>query len=94
MDDDRIRKLTEDVFRKLRAPARPDELEHRVAALESAVQDLRQDSAPLRGRHAAAQHSQVSGQILTMLGSACDDGCVLEPGKPCTGSGRCKTFGH
>jgi hypothetical protein len=94
VDDDRIRKLTEDVLRKLRAPAQPDELEHRLANLENAVHELQKGSAPPPTTRAAAHHSSVSSQLLTIVGTSCDDGCVLEPGKPCTGSGRCKTFGH
>ncbi len=36
-------------------------------------------------------------QVLTdILGGACTSGgrCILEPGKPCTGTGRCKEFGY
>jgi hypothetical protein len=32
---------------------------------------------------------------LRLLGpSGCADACVLEPDKPCVGSGQCRTFGH
>lgn len=46
---------------------------------------------------AAAVQPAPEKEVLTeILGGACATGgrCLLEPGKPCTGSGRCKEFGY
>jgi hypothetical protein len=95
MDDARIKDLTEEVFRQLRGPAPAGELEQRVAALEKAVRELSAGSAP-RGAVASGGTSRGSAAlaVLSTLGSDEAEGCVLEPGKPCTSSGRCRSFGH
>lgn len=95
MDDAKIRQLTEDVLCQIRsagAPA-PQDLESRIAALEAAVRELR---AALAARAPSATTVQVfahpSLHVLSLESQA--EGCVLEPGKPCSGSGLCRSFGH
>lgn len=93
MDDERIRRLTEEVLSQLGTPSDPvaADLETRVARLETAVQAL----SPGRSASAAVPHrSDVhpSLQLLDVLSGG--DHCVLEPDKPCVRSGRCRTFGH
>ena len=101
MDDARIRALAEEVMRDLRAPA-PDavgraSLEARVAALESEVARLRQARALPVVTEAPAVHVHVGhehpshGRLGPGAGS---DHCVLEPDKPCVGSGQCRSFGY
>jgi plasmid stabilization system protein ParE len=85
----------------------PVALEARVAALEAAVRSLA--SAPLAGATGAPQAVTVVNvrpaataivpstihPSLRLLGpSGGGDACVLEPDKPCVGSGQCRTFGH
>lgn len=95
MDDARIRQLTEDVLCQIRGAGAPvaQDLESRVAALEAAVRELR---AALAARAPAATTVQVfahpSLQVLSLESKG--EGCVLEPGKPCTSSGMCRSFGH
>ena len=94
MDDERIRRLTEEVLSQLGSPSDPvaADLETRVANLEAAVQSL----SPRRLGPAAAAPSRAdlhpSLQLLDVPSGA--DHCVLEPDKPCVRSGRCRTFGH
>jgi hypothetical protein len=97
VDDDGIRRLTEEVLAELRKPAAPAELETRLAALERAVNDLQGGRAVAPGApsprpavpvHAAFQIVAVAGHVEHA------DRCVLEPDKPCVGSQACKTFGH
>ena len=110
MDDARIQALTAEVLADLRAPAGPgpaagvaSALEARVAALETALRSL--GVAPSAGtpgsvqavaiaavRPAAPSASHPSLQLLGPSGGG--DRCVLEPDKPCVGSGQCRTFGH
>ncbi len=101
MDDARIQALTAEVLADLRAPVGvstagvASALEARVAALEAAVRELR--GAPVV---AAVALTRTSGGAsahpsLQFLGPAAGGGaCVLEPDKPCVGSGQCRTFGH
>ena len=91
MDDARIQALTAEVLADLRAPAAPGPaaggaaaLEARVAALETALRSL--------GVTPAASAPHPSLQLLGPAGGG--DRCVLEPDKPCVGSGQCRTFGH
>lgn len=93
MDDERIRRLTQEVLSQLGSPADPvaADLETRVAKLEAAVQSL--SPRPL-GPATAPSRADVhpSLQLLDVPSGA--DHCVLEPDKPCVRSGRCRTFGH
>jgi hypothetical protein len=93
MDDARIRDLTNEVLAKLdRDPdARATQsLEARVAALEAAVARL---TAPAAAAGAPALHrGHVSLTVLDVPGGG--DRCVLEPDRPCTNSGTCRTLGH
>jgi hypothetical protein len=95
VDDARIAELTAEVLEDLRTPrsplaaAAPSALEARVAALEAALRALRPTaSTPLALAVAAHPSLQLLGP------SAGGDRCVLEPDKPCVGSGQCRTFGH
>ncbi len=93
MDDARIRDLTNEVLAALdRSPdARASQsLEARVAALEAAVARL---AAPAAAAPSAAPRGHVSLTVLDVP-SAGGDRCVLEPDRPCTNSGTCRTFGH
>lgn len=110
MDDARIQALTAEVLADLRTPAASgpapgggSALEARVAALEAAVRSL--VAAPRAGAMGALQtvavasvHPVAASTIhpsLRLLGpSGGGDACVLEPDKPCVGSGQCRTFGH
>ncbi len=35
-----------------------------------------------------------SHQLLDLPSGSTDGRCVLEPGRPCVGSGQCRTLGH
>jgi hypothetical protein len=99
MDDARIKDLTEEVFRQLRGPAPAGELEQRVAALERTVRDLTAGSPPRASDGTAVaspsgRQASAAAAMVRIIGSPEGEGCVLEPGKPCCGSGRCRTFGH
>jgi hypothetical protein len=93
MDEERIRKLAEEVLVELRAPEapaprEPGGLEARVAALESAVRRLQggpEASAPARPAHPSLLLLQVAGG---------GERCVMEPDKPCIHSGACRALGH
>ena len=98
MDDDRIRRLTEEVLAQIGgAPgAHPaSDLESRVAALESAVARLQGAAPAAHGREAHIHghvHSHPSLQVLKV--GAGSERCVLEPDKPCVQSGQCRALGH
>jgi len=101
MDDERIRRLSEEVLTSLAGPAEPvgADLEARVTALEKAVAGLQrqreavQTSAPApAGGVQVAVHAHPALQVLNVSGGG--ERCVLEPDKPCVESGRCRAFGH
>jgi hypothetical protein len=106
MDETRIRQLTEEVLAQLGTPASPQaaDIEARVAALEAAVRRLLEGApfGPAAALPAAASATVVVAQItapahpsLHMFGpKPSGERCCLEPGKPCTGSGQCRAFGH
>ncbi|MCI4398559.1 MAG: hypothetical protein JHC34_06935 [Acidobacteria bacterium] len=52
--------------------------------------------SPVSGAAQAAPAFPEKAVLSEILGGACTPGapCVLEPGKPCTGTGRCKEFGY
>jgi hypothetical protein len=93
MDDARIRDLTNEVLGALdRGPdARATQsLEARVSALETAVARL---TAPASASAApVVPRGHVSLTVLDVPGGG--ERCVLEPDRPCTHSGTCRTFGH
>ena len=95
MDDARIRQLTAEVLKELRAPSAPAaaDLEARVAALETAVARLVGHGAasPVRAPEAHG-HAHPALRVLNVPGGG--DRCVLEPDRPCTESHACRTFGH
>lgn len=101
MDDSRIRQLAEEVLRELRsgAPAPPADLESRVAALEAALRSPRWAAPPPAVATASVVVAQVAAPAhaaFGLLGPAAEGHgrCVLEPDKPCVGSGQCRSFGH
>lgn len=97
MDDARIRALTDEVMTALdrdQTARTTDSLEARVAALEAAVARL---SAARPAAHAheeppPAARAHVSLRVLDVPGGG--DRCVLEPDRPCTNTGTCRSFGH
>jgi hypothetical protein len=93
VDDERIRRLTEEVLSQLGTPSDPvaADLETRVARLEGAVQAL----SPGRSASAALpRRADVHPSLQLLDVPSGGDHCVLEPDKPCVRSGRCRTFGH
>jgi hypothetical protein len=103
MDDAKIKQLTEEVLSQIRggggAPA-PLDLEGRVAALEAAVGALqRGSSAPAASTtvvvtQGGAPPAYPSLSLLGPAGGGTGNPCILEPDKPCVGSGQCRTLGH
>jgi len=93
VDDERIRRLTEEVLSQLGPPSDPvaADLETRVAKLEAAVQSLG-TGRPAPAAAAPRADAHPSLQLLDVPSGS--DHCVLEPDKPCVRSGRCRTFGH
>ncbi len=100
MDDAKIKQLTEEVLSQLRAgdataPAAAD-LEGRIAALETAVRALQRGSAPVATlvvAQSVASPPHPSSGLLGPAGGG-QGACLLEPDKPCVGSGQCRSFGH
>lgn len=99
MDEARIRQLTAEVMKDLRsAPetAGAADLEARVAALESAVGRLlaaHGTAAPPRPPEPHAHpHAHPALRVLNVPSGG--ERCVLEPDRPCTQSGTCRTLGH
>jgi hypothetical protein len=94
MDDARIRTLTDELMTALdrdQGARTTDSLEARVAALEAAVARLAPAAAPAMAA-TAAPRGHVSLRVLDVPGGG--DRCVLEPDKPCTNAGTCRSFGH
>ncbi len=105
MDETRIRQLTEEVLAQLGTPASPQaaDLEARVTALEATVRRLL-DGVP--SERAASPTAPSATVVVAQVTAAAHpslhvfgpepggERCCLEPGKPCTGSGQCRVFGH
>lgn len=94
MDDARIRALTDEVMAALdrdQTSRATDSLEARVAALEAAVARL-QDARPAEPPAPRTARGHVSLTVLDVPGGG--ERCVLEPDKPCTNTGTCRSFGH
>jgi hypothetical protein len=92
MDDARIRALTDEVMTALdrdQTARTADSLEARVSALEAVV-------ARLTAREPAPEppptRAHVALRVLDVSGGG--ERCVLEPDKPCTNTGTCRSFGH
>jgi hypothetical protein len=99
MDDARIKALAEEVLAQVRsatpAPEAAGDLESRVARLEAALRGLQPTPAP----RAAAVAVVVAGAhpsqaLVAVQGGGGTGQCMMEPDKPCVGSGACRTFGH
>jgi len=95
MDDGRIRELREEVLSELRegGGAAAADLESRVAALEATVARLA--GPTVRAAAAAPEvhvHAHPSLHVLSVPGGS--ERCVMEPDKPCVGSGACRVLGH
>jgi hypothetical protein len=104
MDDARIKQLAEDVLSQIHGGGRDaggSDLEGRVAALEAAVRALQSGAAAAAPpattvvvAHAAQPHTHPALALLGPSGGGPGSPCVLEPDKPCVGSGQCRSFGH
>lgn len=96
MDDARIKALAAEVLGQLAAPAEPvaSDLETRVAALERSLGARPAQAAPSAAHTVIALAVHPSHQLLDVPGGSTDGRCVLEPDKPCVGSGQCRTLGH
>jgi hypothetical protein len=95
MDDARIRDLTSEVLAALdRGPdARASQsLEARVAALEAAVARLLAPPVVVAAPPPSLARGHVSLTLLDVPSGG--ERCVLEPDRPCTNSGTCRTLGH
>ena len=93
MDDAKIRDLTSEVLAAL--DRQPDaraaqSLEARVAALEAAVARLA--APPVTAPAPPTSRGHISLALLDVPSGG--DRCVLEPDRPCTNSGTCRTLGH
>ncbi len=51
-------------------------------------------AAPLAPVVAVSVTVHASHQLLEVASGSTDGRCVLEPGRPCVGSGQCRTLGH
>jgi hypothetical protein len=102
MDESRIKALTEEVLAQIRPDGRSKaaggDLESRVAALEAALRELRGAPSAAPRVVAAAVVVTAAGvhpsQTLLHVAGGGSGQCLLEPDKPCVGSGACRTFGH
>jgi hypothetical protein len=97
MDDARIKQLADEVMAQLgRGPA-ATELEERVTALERTLRELagRPASGPARASLPVVSVTvHPSHQLVDVPSGSTDGRCVLEPDRPCVGSGLCRTLGH
>jgi hypothetical protein len=99
MDDAKIKELTEEVLSQLRSggsPAPAADIEGRLAALEAAVHALQAGSGAATTvvvAQTVAAPAHPSSGLLGPAGGG-QGACLLEPDKPCVGSGQCRSFGH
>ena len=101
MDDARIKQLAEEVLSQIHggsASERPADLESRVVALERAVRSLQSGAAaPAPATTVVVTQSAPPAHPALALvgpsGGGPGSPCVLEPDKPCVGSGQCRSFG-
>ena len=101
MDDARIRELTTEVLSQLHGAekAPPSDLEARLAALEAEVRALRAALQPSRtvtspAACTARAQAETHPSLQALDVKKGTEGCVLEPDKPCVGSGQCRTLGY
>jgi hypothetical protein len=101
MDDARIRELTTEVLSQLQGAEKtpPSNLETRLAALEAEVRALRAALQPSRTVTSPATCTSQAQAVTHPSLQALDvkkgtEHCVLEPDKPCVGSGQCRTLGY
>jgi hypothetical protein len=98
MDDSRIKALTDEVLAQIRSgAARPEPgvgLESRVAALEAAARGVRAAPAPRTVAVSVVVTVAHPSHALVAVPGGGTGHCVMEPDKPCVGSGACRTFGH
>ena len=98
MDDTRIRQLTAEVMKDLRSAPEPSaapDLEARVAALETTVARLLGAApAPAAAPPEVHVHTHAHPALRVLNVPGGGDRCVLEPDRPCTQSGTCRTLGH
>jgi hypothetical protein len=94
MDDARIEQIRREVLSQVGGSPTgraTQDLESRVAALETAVAELRHAS-PAPPSAIPRGHAHPSLQVLGPGGGG--DRCLMEPDKPCVQSHACRTFGH
>jgi len=103
MDDAKIKQLTEEVLSQIRGGGGASEsldLESRVAVLEAAVRALQgagvapAASTTVVVTQGGATPAHPSLSLLGPGGGGTGNPCILEPDKPCVGSGQCRTLGH
>ena len=92
MDENRIRKLSEEVLSQIRGPAA--DLESRVSALEKAVSSLQRGARQEATVTASEVRVHPTFQLLSVTSGASEGRCCLEPDKPCVQSGQCRSLGH
>jgi hypothetical protein len=98
MDDTRIKALTEEVLAQVRSgapgPEAAGDLESRLARLDAAVRGLQPTPAPRAAAVAVVVTGPHPSQALLAVQGGGTGQCMMEPDKPCIGSGACRTFGH
>jgi hypothetical protein len=80
VDDARIKQLADEVMAQLARAPQP-EANAPAAAAEAPVVRVALEIHP-------------SHHMLDVPSGSSDGRCVLEPGRPCVGSGQCRTLGH
>ena len=95
MDDARIKALTQEVLSAVGSGGgeASGSLESRVAALEAAVRRLQAGGSEGTAVAVAVAGPHPSHGFVGVPGGG-SGACLMEPDKPCVGSGACRTFGH
>lgn len=92
MDDDRIKQLADEVMAQLGAKPTPLELAQRALTQQRRGPEV--PAAPVISVVAVAVTVHPSHQKFDLPSGSSDGRCVLEAGRPCSGSGQCRTLGH